>query len=163
MWKNTIRIVVAVVVGVQVGLWLLGGKSGPLKAVPKIIAHEIEVEQREYRADTGKQLVDPFHSTIVICPLLDEAIGPCGFAALQGMFSPLQMSVIHESDAPRGWDSLNVPEALFIELCAEVIWQTPLVAQIDVIERFPYETGGTGHRVWFLSGFWVHGGETYTW
>lgn len=164
MKKKRILIPLAIVIGLQLGLWITVGKDGPLSSVPKMIAMDIEDARQHYETRGNQQHENAAPETLVLCPDLDQALGSEGVARLQGMMQPLGKSVIREVDAPSDWIADNTTKPGFSKLCAEIAWQTPIVAQVAVVYwNGPLDAGGEGHRAWFLFGFWVPSGANSAW
>ena len=164
MKKKRILIPLAIVIGLQVGLWIAGEKDGPLSSVPRMIAMDIEEARQHYETRGGRPPENAAPETLVLCPDLDQALGPEGLARLQAMMQPLGKSVILEVDAPGDWIADNITKPGFTKLCAEIAWQTPIVAQVEVVYwNGPLGAGGAGHRTWFLFGFWVPSGANSAW
>ena len=162
--KKRILILLAIVIGLQVGLWIVVGKDGSLTSVPKMIAMDIEDARQHYETRGSEPHENAAPETLVLCPDLDQALGPEGVARLQAMMQPLGKSVILEVDAPSDWIAGNITKPGFTQLCAEVAWQTPIVAQVEVVYwTGPLGAGGAGHRAWFLFGYWVPSGANSAW
>lgn len=164
MRKKRILIPLAIIIGLHVWLWIAVGKDGPLSSVPSMIAMDIEDARQHHGTRDSQPFENAAPETLVLCPDLDQALGPEGVARLQAIMQPLGTSVMHEVDAPSDWISENITTRGFTRLCAEVAWQTPIVAQVEVVYwNGPLGAGGAGHRAWFLFGFWVPSGANSAW
>jgi len=129
-----------------------------------MIAMDIEEARRRYATQKGPLPESSRPETLVLCPSLDTAIGSKGVGDLQDLLEPLGKSVVHEIDAPDDWITDDITKPGFTELCAEVAWRTPIVVQVEVTYwNSGLAAAGTGHRVWFVLGFWIPSQANSAW
>ena len=164
MSKKRILILLAIVVGIQVGLWILVGADGPLRTVPRMIAMDFEEARRHHEAKNGPPPESSGPETLVLCPSLDSALSSNGVKELQDLMASVGKSVVHEDDAADDWITDDITKPGFTRLCAEVAWQIPIIAQVEIVYwNSPLGAGGAGHRTWFLFGFWVPSRANSAW
>ncbi len=161
--KKKLILGAAIIVTLQVGLWIgLGIRSLP-RTVPRMIEMDI-AEARRALSELGQLPEEVQSGTFVLCEPLASDLGDSGLVRMKSVLEPLGYTVITEVAAPMGWKREGFTQVGFSELCSHVDWNTPLVAQVEIVFwRGPLAANGSGHRAWFVFGVWIPTGASSVW
>ena len=153
--KKKLILAAAIIITLQVGLWLGVGIRSLPRTVPRMIEMDI-AEARQALLDLGQLPEKTPSGTFVLCETLASGLGESGIVRIKNVLEPLGYKVVTETEAPEGWMQEYFTQAGFCQLCSHVDWNTPLVAQVEIVFwSGPLAANGSGHRAWFVLGFWI--------